>query len=147
MPMKLNPEKVGEFDELDINAFTLKPDALIYFAIAQATGIFNKGISMGMKLEDMLRLKIHSVDTLETLCEAQNYLKPDLKKEDGSFLDEYYIKVKALEDSLYGGVDNPVKFKNDSDLLMAKAKVSDLKFGLILKRVFKSSERFRELVY
>jgi hypothetical protein len=137
----LNAEKTGDMDELDLNAFTIKPDALIYFTIAQIVGIIPKGISQNKLIEEILMMKCLLVDDLEDLCEAQGYIKPDLINDDKIQKDEYFINTAEFEKTL---VLDSLK---GSDYWIQKSKLARYKFKLLNMRVFGSSAKFKELQY
>lgn len=140
--LKLNTSKIGDMDDLDINSFTMKPDALIYFTISQIVGLPSKGIEQGKEVIDIYRMKSMLVDDLEGLCEAQDYIRPDYKDEKGG-RDPYYSMVEELEKKL--GLESMLG--GDIEYWEKKIILADKRLRFLEKRVFSSSAKFKELKY
>lgn len=136
--------QIEGMDEMDLNSFSLKPDALIYFAIAQLVGITAKGIDQNKSTTDIFMMKAELVDDLETLCESQGYLYEDGKKQkDGTMLlDPYYAKVEAKKQELKLDATT-----DDNSFWRQKYILSKLKFKEICKRVFGGASKPKDWVY
>lgn len=141
---KINAEKVGDFDEMDLNAFSIKPDALVYFTIAQILGVTAKGIEQGKSTQDIYAMKVWLVEDLQGLCEAQDYIKPEKLNEAGLQLDPYYSLVQSKIKEL--GLDLP-SASREVDYWEKRMILSTFKFNFLTKRVFNSTAKFKELQY
>jgi hypothetical protein len=144
---KLGQNTIGAMDELDLNSFSIKPDALVFYTMVQIVGVLAKNIEQGKPLIEGLMIKCMMVDDLEDLCEAQNYINPDAKNPvtHESIQDPYYemVKQKTLELKL-------AEIDADTEALkywQQNAMLARHKMKFLEKRVFSSNSKFKELLF
>lgn len=144
---EIGKTKIGAMDELDLNSFSIKPDALVFYTMVQIVGVLAKNIEQGKPLIEGLMIKCMMVDDLEDLCEAQEYINPEAKnpvtKE--PVQDPYYemVKTKTAELKLN-------EIDADSEALkywQQNAMLARHKMKFLEKRVFSSNSKFKEMLF
>lgn len=142
----LAKNSVGDMDELDLNAFSIKPDAIIFYTLVQIVGVLAKNVELNRPLIDGLMIKCMMVDDFEDLCEAQGYINPNainpVTKEPTK--DPYYEAVENEKKKLGLTDDNKVF---DITFWTKSAILARTKMKLLEKRVFNSAAKYKELQY
>lgn len=139
-------QKIWDMDDMDLNAFSIKPDALVFYTLVQIVGALAKNIEQGKPLIEGLMIKCMLVDDLEDLCEAQDYIKTDLVDAEGNFVkDPYFVMVgeqtKKLELENIDSDSEPLKYWQRNSVL-ARHKMKYLE-----KKIFGGASKFKEIQY